>query len=365
MGVQSDAMVNKGYFILTDISGYTEFLTKSELDHAQAALQSLFDVQLAQIKQPFVISGFRGDAIFMYVPESNFVEPQALLESLENLYFVFADTLRQMIFNTTCTCRACQNMSNLDLKMVVHYGEYVLQKLGDREELLGADVIVPHRMLKNHVIDQTGIQSYALFSEAAAQALNLFELAYPLVAHIETYEHLGEVSMQVLDLHKVWAREQDKQHVRVTPESAWLVLEWDLPFPASIVWEYLTVFRLEKEFAGYDMVERTDTLGGRTQTETSYHCAHGETQFFNKILDWKPFEYYTIYQKIEGITEYMQSRILTPTETGTHLAFYTARPPANTTQELWEFLRTGIQDYVDKFQQLIESDFASGKITLS
>jgi hypothetical protein len=38
-------MVNKGYFIITDISGYTDFLTKSELDHAQDALQSLFDVQ--------------------------------------------------------------------------------------------------------------------------------------------------------------------------------------------------------------------------------------------------------------------------------------------------------------------------------
>jgi hypothetical protein len=57
-------MAKKGYFILTDISGYTEFLARSELDHAQDALQNLFDVQLAHIKYPFVISGFRGDAIF-------------------------------------------------------------------------------------------------------------------------------------------------------------------------------------------------------------------------------------------------------------------------------------------------------------
>ncbi len=207
-------MATKGYFILTDISGYTEFLTKSELDHAQDALQNLFDVQLAHIKYPFVISGFRGDAIFLYVPETNFCEPQALLESLENLYFVFADALRQMIYNTTCTCRACQNMSRLDLKMVIHYGEYVIQKLGDREELLGADVIVPHRMLKNSVIEQTGIESYALFSEAAAEASRLSQLAYPLVPHSEVYAHLGEVKMQVLDLRKVWEREQEKTTIR-------------------------------------------------------------------------------------------------------------------------------------------------------
>jgi hypothetical protein len=358
-------MANKGYFIITDISGYTEFLTKSELDHAQDALQSLFDVQLANIKHPFVISGFRGDAIFMYVPETNFVEPQSLLESMENLYFVFADTLRQMIINTTCTCRACQNMSNLDLKMVIHYGEYAIQKLGDREELLGADVIVPHRMLKNHVIEKTGIQSYALFSDAAVQALRLVELAYPLVAHMETYEHIGEVPMQVLDLHKIWEREQDRKRILITPEAAWLTMEWDLPYPSPVVWEYLTTFRLEQQFAGYDLVERTDSLGGRTQPETTYHCAHGELQFFNKILDWKPFEYYTIHQRIEGFLEFVQSRVLTPTKTGTRLTFFTGKPPKGVTEENREILRAGIEDFSTGFKNLLEADVAAGKITLS
>ena len=45
-------MANKGYFIITDISGYTEYLTESELDHAHEILQSLFDAQLKQIKFP-------------------------------------------------------------------------------------------------------------------------------------------------------------------------------------------------------------------------------------------------------------------------------------------------------------------------
>lgn len=215
-------MATKGFFVITDISGYTEFLTRSELDHAQAALQNLFDVQLAHIKHPFVISGFRGDAIFLYVPEADFCEPQTLLEALENLFCVFADTLRQMVHNTSCTCRACRNISRLDLKMVIHYGEYVIQKLGDREELLGADVIVPHRMLKNSVIEKTGIESYALFSEAAAAASELSRLAYPLVPHAEAYEHLGEINMLVLDLRKVWEREQEKHRFVVTPQEAWL-----------------------------------------------------------------------------------------------------------------------------------------------
>jgi Protein of unknown function (DUF2652) len=130
-------MLNKGYFIITDISGYTEFLTGSELDHANEILQTLFEAQIAAIRHPFILSGFRGDAIFMYAPETNFIRPQSFIESNENFYIVFADTLRQMQYNTACTCHACKNMSMLDLKICVHYGEYLVQKLADREELLG------------------------------------------------------------------------------------------------------------------------------------------------------------------------------------------------------------------------------------
>jgi hypothetical protein len=357
-------MAKKGYFILTDISGYTEFLTKSELDHAQYALQSLFDVQLAHIKHPFIISGFRGDAIFMYVPETNFCAPQTLLEALENIYFVFADTLRQMIYNTTCACRACQNMKHLDLKMVIHYGEYAIQKLGDREELLGADVIVPHRMLKNHVTGQTGVTCYALFSEAAAEALNLPELAYPLVPYSEAYEHIGEVKMQILDLHKVWEREQDRKRFVVPPDEAWINIEYDLPYPPIVVWEYLTNLDIELKFQGYDLVERTDVLGGRIQQQSTYHCAHGEVHFFNTILDWRPFEYLSIRQEVAGLV-LVQTRTITPAGSGTRLGFYIARPPSPGADEMKEMILDTYREAGMKFRKFLESDIGHGVVTLA
>lgn len=352
-------MAQKGYFILTDISGYTEFLTKSELDHAQDALQNLFDVQLAHIKHPFIISGFRGDAILMYVPAANIREPQTILDALENLFFVFADTLRQMIHNTTCPCRACQNMARLDLKMVIHYGEYALQKLGDREELLGADVIVPHRMLKNNVIEATGIESYALFSEAAVTASNLPQLAYPLVPHVETYPHLGEVKMQVLDLRKVWEREQEKRRFTVNPEAAWLTFDWGpVPAPPSLVWEYLTTPRLEQAWAGYDLVERTDTLGGRLQTASEYHCAHGQVHFFNKILDWKPFEYVSLEQNINIGIQLVQTRRVIADPGGTRLVFHIRQPETPVTDELKNTVIGAYEQAAAGLLKQLQADFS-------
>ncbi len=41
-----NAMAEQGYLLIADITGYTRFLTGSELDHAQGILEGLFAVIL-------------------------------------------------------------------------------------------------------------------------------------------------------------------------------------------------------------------------------------------------------------------------------------------------------------------------------
>lgn len=355
-------MASTGFFVITDISGYTEYLTGSELDHANEILQSLFDAQLKAVKHPFIISGFRGDAIFMYVPEKNFVQAQTFLEALENFYIVFADTLQQMQYNTTCTCRACKNMSMLDLKMCIHYGEYLIQKLGDREELLGADVIVPHRMLKNHVIEQTGIKSYALFSDVAAKRLNLLEYCDKIVPHVEAYEHIGEVPMCVHDLQPVWEKSQVKNRRFVDRQEAWVKFEVETPYPPALIWEYLTKPDLEAGFLQYDYGERIDDLGGRVREGSGFHCAHGDLHVYSKILDWKPFEYYTMEQSALGLS-YTSTRRLIPLENGTRVGIYLTMPGENSSDEVRQLLQAAMEAGYAGLQSYIERDINSGKVT--
>ena len=355
-------MANKGYFVITDISGYTEYLTGSELDHANEILQSLFDAQLKAVQHPFILSGFRGDAIFMYVPETNFVQSQSFLEALENFYIVFAETLEQMQYNTTCTCRACRNMSMLDLKICTHYGEYLVQKLGDREELLGADVIVPHRMLKNNVIEKTNIRSYALFSDVAAHKLNLLEYCEKVIPHSETYEHIGEVPMCVHDLRPVWEAYRAKNRQFIDEQEAWVKFEVDIPFPAPLIWEYLTQPDLEAGFLKYDYAERTDSLGGRIREGSGFHCAHGDMHIYNKILDWKPFEYYTLEQSALGLT-FVSTRRLVPLENGTRVGIYFGKPSENPGDEIRQRVQSVINVDFAGLRPYIEQDISSGEIT--
>jgi hypothetical protein len=357
-------MATKGYFIITDISGYTEYLTESELDHAHETLQNLFDVQLEHIKFPLKISGFRGDAIFMYTPEMCFVNPQSFIETLENLYIVFSDTLRQMTFNTTCQCRACKNMSKLDLKMCIHYGEYLVQKLGDREELLGADVIVPHRMLKNHVIEQTGIKSYALFSESAAQALELHHLCEPLTPHKEYYEHIGDVNMFVHNLRSAWEREQAREIHIVDPETAWIAIEIEVPYPPSLIWDLVTTPDLEGPLLGLEYVKRIDDLGGRTRPEANFHCAHSSGDFFNKVVDWKPFDYFTTLQQFAGGLEYYRTLRFQYDGTKTKFMVHVSKPQQETPEGFREFLEMAARQGYERIPSAIQAQLDEGKIAV-
>ena len=357
-------MANKGYFINTDISGYTEFLTESELEHAHQALQNLFEAQLQNIHFPLKLSGFRGDAILIYTPEACFVNPQSFLEMLENLYIVFADTNRQMQFNTTCPCRACKNLKTLDLKMVIHYGEYLIQKLGDREELLGADVIVPHRMLKNHVIEETGIKSYALFTEAAANALGLANLCDPLMPYKETYEHIGEVNMLVHDLKSAWDKEEARKKIIVDPDEAWIKIEVDVPFPPSVVWGVITTPALEAPILGLDSVKRVDDLGGRTRLESKFHCAHSSGDFFNTIVDWKPFDYYTVSQNPGGL-EYLRTIRLKYDGKVTKFAMLVSKPKQEAPEGFREFLESAARVGYERLPAAIQELVDNGTITVN
>jgi len=357
-------MANKGFFILTDISGYTEFLTESELEHAHQALQNLFDAQLKNVRFPLKISGFRGDAIFMYTPEIGMINPQSFIETLENLYIVFTDTAHLMQANTTCPCQACVNIKKLDLKMCIHYGEYLIQTLGDREELLGADVIVPHRMLKNQVIEKTGVQSYALFSQAAAEALGLDRLCTSLTPYKESYEHLGEVNMLVHNLRTAWEREQARQYNRVELDDAWIKIELDIPFPPSLIWDYITTPVLEASILGLVSVTRDDDLGGRVREGSRFHCAHSQADFFNKIVDWKPFEYYTVIQNAAGL-EYYRTISFEYDGVITKFKVLVSKPGKEAPEGFCEYLESAARQGYERITPTLQADAESGKITVN
>ncbi len=195
-------MIEKGYFIITDITGYTIFLTESELDHAHHIIQGLFDSQLDVIAKPLQISNFQGDAILCHVPEEMLDSGTALFDQINSIYDAFTGKIAEMQVDPPCGCNACTNLTMLDLKMFMHYGEYMVKSIGTSVEIMGSDVITAHRMMKNEVPEKTGINSYLLLTNKALGRLKL-DNASDFIDYSEVYDHIGKVDMSVIRLGSV------------------------------------------------------------------------------------------------------------------------------------------------------------------
>lgn len=198
-----------GTLLLADISGYTGFLTGVanahraliiESDEPPAAydvLSHILDAMLAALEPTFRLAKLEGDAVFA-VADAADLTGDAVLERVRACYAAFRGRLDLAGSQWTCQCDGCIRIHDLDLKFVLHRGDFIVHRILDREELAGPDVIVVHRLLKNHARDLVGNQPYALITDRA-----LAELGIPgdeMAAGIERYEDLPEIPVHVLAL---------------------------------------------------------------------------------------------------------------------------------------------------------------------
>ena len=233
---------------------------------------------------------------------------------------------------TSCNCNACVRIPDLNLKFVVHHGMALRQRVAGSEELLGSDVIVVHRLLKNEVVERLGISAYALFTQAAvdAMAINPTELGMdPLV---ETYEHLGEVSTWVQDLERRWQQEETRQRVFVSAEDSAFAVSVATAAPPQVAWEFLTVpGRRAGWQAGVTDVLLVDSTGNRRSVGATIHCMHGSEAVIEEILDWRPYDYWSNRSTINtpaGPMKMLSTVELEPTASGTTIHFRYAAPKA-------------------------------------
>ena len=187
------ASIQHGFLAAADISGYTAYLSDSELEHATGVLTTLLDLLIDNTRPPLALSRLEGDAVLSYSIDSDRFEGQAFVEMIEHTYVAFRRAIDLMVMNTTCDCNACANIGNLDLKFFVHHGEFAFQRLAGGQDLVGSDVNLFHRIMKNNVIADTGIRAYTLFTEAAIDHLGLDGMTEGLVAHHESFPDIGLV----------------------------------------------------------------------------------------------------------------------------------------------------------------------------
>jgi len=318
----------RGHLVIADISGYTQFLTDSELDHANGIVGDLLNSIIEAMQTPLTVSGIEGDAIFMYGEMAEGLVGQTVLESVELLYCAFAAALDNMVLNTTCTCNACVNIKSLGLKIVMHCGEYAKSTVGGMTTLSGPDVIAVHRLLKNHIVETTGIDDYFLVTKACVDALDAASMVAAWTPHSEEYEHIGTVDGYVSSLRDVWRFRQLQTEIKVSPAEAWDTARGQSIAPPAVIWDQVIDPRKRIEWLApaVDM-ELKGTEDGRVGPGTEFHCAHGDgaiTLF--TVLDMRPFDYATVMVEFVDDSVVKYTYYLMPSGSGTRVFLHAAAP---------------------------------------
>jgi uncharacterized protein YndB with AHSA1/START domain len=306
-----------GFLLIADLTGYTAYLSQSELEHAPAIAGDLLETLVGSLDPPFRLAKFEGDAAFLFV-EDDRAEPSLLLDAIEASYIAFRRRLRTIEQATTCDCNSCRLAPKLDLKMFAHHGSYVRGRIAGRDELAGRDVILVHRLLKGTTAAGARGNGYALFTAAAIEALGLDPDALAMDSAEESIEHLGRVRTFTLDLEARWQGETASRRLDVTAEELVLDVATTIAADPAVVWANLTSPALRPSWEGPLVIEETSP-GGRRGIGSIAQCVTGRLATLEEIVDWQPYEHAGWRLAVPGLGPVDATADLEPADGGTRL----------------------------------------------
>lgn len=183
--------------LIPDISGYTTFVTKTELEHSSHIVTELLGVLAEANPEDFTLAEVEGDALLLYrkgpVPSSREVVGQCL-----EMFLRFHERLAVIERDSICRCGACQTASGLGVKFIVHVGKIREIRVAGFTKPAGVDMIIAHRLLKSGL----SLREYILVTEAGVEGLGGLEPSGRLTWGTESseLEGIGEFQYRVASL---------------------------------------------------------------------------------------------------------------------------------------------------------------------
>ena len=277
-----------GFLVIADLTGYTAYLSGSEIEHAPAIAGDLLETIVGRLEPPFRLAKFEGDAAFLYVEDGR-ADGSLLLDAIEAAYIAFRRRLRSIDQATSCDCNSCRLAPRLDLKLFVHHGAFVRGRIAGRDELAGPDVIVVHRLLKG----EGAAEARATASRCSRPPQSARSVSTPRPSQLrpgaEKIEHLGRVDTFTLDLEARWQAESGERRLDIADADLAFDIESTLAAEPSVVWAHLTSPALRTRWEGPIVIEET-SAGGRRGVGTTAQCVTGRLATLEEIVDWQPYD---------------------------------------------------------------------------
>jgi hypothetical protein len=219
-------------------------------------------------------------------------------------------------------------------------------------------------LLKNGVVGATGINAYALYTDAALRAAGIDPADGALTRHVETVDVAGEVITWIRDLEAHWQAELARPRREIPAERLLWELVWEVPTTPAVTWEWLTSPAKRPLWDTSLIVFEEETVDGRRGIGTTNHCVHGEAAVRENILDWRPPHYWLMQgflSSVPGEPGLLIGDELELTADGGTLvrtrvgAMESYAPEAPAVEELLESLREGTMANNERLQQQLRA----------
>ncbi len=150
--------------VMPDISGYGQFLsstTGAEADRADETVVTLLNALIQSVDGRLRVAKLEGDAVLFYVA-TDALAPVELGSIVLGMFNAFDQRKRQLEEKL-----ALPGLSRLDLKVAVHSGHARRLVFRNSIDLIGADVVLVHRLLKLDL----GTRRYVVATQRTAQQI--------------------------------------------------------------------------------------------------------------------------------------------------------------------------------------------------
>ena len=212
--------------LIPDISGFTEFITKTELYHNSRAINFLLDAIINAAAGEYGVSEIEGDAVLMYkngsAPSQSEVQDACI-----KIFKAFHERKAQMTEMNICPCNTCLAITDLTLKFIVHHGPVQEIKIGGFTKLHGMEMIIAHRLMKNSVPSN----EYLLLTDSLWQSWknendsNSFEW----LALSDDYDSIGKVNYRFALLNKT------RNQIPILPKQSHEYVKDDTPYHELLI----------------------------------------------------------------------------------------------------------------------------------
>lgn len=239
---------NSSLIYIPDISGFTNFITKTEIKHSRHIISELLEKIVNANELNLTVSEIEGDAVLFYklgaAPSLN-----ELYKQSKKMFVDFHSHLKVIERDRVCQCGACSTASELTLKFITHFGELQETKISNFTKIIGRDVILAHRLLKNNIAGNEYLLLTNNYLTDQGEKNNFNSEWGEVCAHSESIENFGDVGLKYLTLEHLKELVPEFPISRTTQfEMSEPIISITINAPILLVHELLIDSELKKEW---------------------------------------------------------------------------------------------------------------------